>query len=122
MSDNFEDNDARTWAMICHASSLLTYTGIGAPAFILGPLIVWMVKGDSHPLIKENGRSAVNFNLTILFAVFALCALLCTGIGALIAIPGLLLLSVFHIVFTIIAAIRAREGVVYAYPLCLKLF
>lgn len=119
-TDAFDDKDARLWAMLCHVSSFLMFTGIPC-ANVLGPLIVWLVKRDSSPLVADNGKEALNFNITVLIAAAVLFVLLCTGIGAIIAIPGLIALLVAQLVLTIIAAIKAYDGGVYRYPFILRL-
>ena len=54
------------------------------------------------------------------FALFLL-ALFTLGIGLVIAIPLWIVIGVAWLVFTIIAAIKANEGVAYRYPFTLRL-
>lgn len=109
------DEEARTWAAIAHVSALVGLLGNGI-GFLLGPLIVWAAKRDDHPFVDEQGKEAVNFQLTIMVAGAIGIALVFTVVGILIAIPLFLALAVVAIVFPIIAAVQAHEGKTFRYP------
>lgn len=114
-------NDERTWALIGHLSAFSAFvTLIGC---VLGPLIVWLVKRDSLPFAASQAKEALNFNITvaIAFAVLTAFTILTFGIGIVLAWPLGAALFVAWIVFTIIAAIKANEGVAYRYPFTLRL-
>lgn len=105
------DQDARTMAMLCHL--LAIFTGF------LGPLIIWLIKKDTSPFVDDQGKEALNFQLTLLIAWVVAGALACItfGIGALL-FPVILVLNV---VFCILAAVKANQGVAYRYPLAIRL-
>ncbi|MEO5558462.1 MAG: DUF4870 domain-containing protein [Dokdonella sp.] len=116
-----QTSDERTWAMIGHLSAFSAFvTGIGCVA---GPLIVWLVKRDTLPFAADQAKEALNFNITALIACAALWIITIGTffIGALLTVPAGLLLFVAWVVFTIIAAIKANEGVAYRYPFTLRL-
>jgi uncharacterized Tic20 family protein len=116
---NESSKDERTWAMIAHLSAFAYYfTGIG---HILGPLIVWLAKRDGRPFVDDQAKEALNFQISVTIYGVILCLLVITVIFAIFAIPLLIALHVFQIVFIIIAALKAQDGVVYRYPLCLRL-
>ena len=48
--------DERMWAMFCHLSSF---------AHIFGPLIIWLIKREEMPLVDDQGREALNFQISI---------------------------------------------------------
>src|SRR5205809_671571 len=99
------DKEQRTWAMIAHVSGFAGYlTGIG---HLLGPLIVWLAKRDGKPFIDDQGREALNFQISI--SIYALGGIIMcfTVILAIIGIPLLIALGVFQVVCMIIAAIKA---------------
>lgn len=113
------DKEERLWAMIAHLSAFAMYlTGIG---HVLGPLIIWLVKKEGHPFVAEHAKEALNFQITItLIAIVAI--LMCfTVILAVIGVPILIGLHLYQVVCIIIAAIKANEGVMYRYPLTLRL-
>jgi len=106
----------RTWGMLAHLSAL---AGLVFPLAgnILGPLLVWLTKRDQSAFIAAQAKEALNFNITV-----TLAGVVC-GFLALIFI-GLLLgtaLLIAWLVMTLLAAIRASEGVLYQYPLSLRL-
>jgi uncharacterized Tic20 family protein len=114
-------NEERTWALIGHLSAFSAFiTGIGC---IVGPLIVWLVKRDTMPFAADQAKEALNFNITALIAAAALWVITIGTffIGALLTIPAFLVLCVGWVVLTIIAAIKANEGVAYRYPFTLRL-
>ena len=74
MNENTEaptlsDKEARKWAMLCHLSALSGLLGNGI-GFLIGPLVVWLIKRDDAPQIDEQGKEALNFQLTMFLAVF----------------------------------------------------
>ncbi len=114
-------SDERTWALIGHLSAFSFFiTGIGC---VLGPLIVWLVKRDTLPFASEQAKEALNFNITMVLAFVALVAftVLTFGIGVVLTWPIGAALFIAWIVLTIIAAIKANEGVAYRYPFTLRL-
>jgi uncharacterized protein len=116
-----QSSDERTWALIGHLSAFSAFiTGIGC---ILGPLIVWLIKRDTLPFAADQAKEALNFNITLAIAFCALVVftIVTFGIGVLLAWPIGALLFVGWIVLTIIAAIKANEGVAYRYPFTLRL-
>lgn len=120
-------NEERQWAMFAHLSALvggiLTSGWAGSIGTFIGPLIIWLAKKDSMPFVDDQGKEALNFNITvgIVFLALLLLSIMTLGIGLIIAIPGWIVVGVAWLVFTIIAAIKANEGVAYRYPLTLRL-
>lgn len=117
----------RTWGMVAHLSSLVGYSGLGfAGATILAPLVVWLIKKDESEFLDRQGREAINFNISfVLLSILAMIvggifALVTFGLGAFLLFPVALLLGAYHIGFSILAGIRANEGVEYRYPLTIR--
>lgn len=113
--------DERNWALLAHLSAFSFFiSGIG---FILGPLIVWLVKRDQSPFVAEHAREALNFNITmgIAFAVLLAFTILTFGLGIVLAWPLAAALFILWIVLTLVATVRASEGVAYRYPFTLRL-
>jgi hypothetical protein len=102
--------------MLAHLSALvgLVFPLVGN---ILGPLLVWLTKRDQSAFIATQAKEALNFNITVTVA-----GVVC-GFLALIFIGFLLGTALFiaWLVMTLVAAIRASEGVLYHYPLSLRL-
>jgi uncharacterized Tic20 family protein len=109
--------EARNWAMIAHLAALAGYTGIPL-ANLIGPLVVWMIKKDEMPFVNDQGKEALNFQITMTICLIVSGVLvLCAGIGIL----GLIVFGIVDLVFTIIAAISAAGGKAYRYPMTLRL-
>ena len=71
--------EVRQWAMFCHFAAFL---GLVLPfGNLIGPLIVWQIKKDVHPFIDDQGKEALNFQISV-----ALAAVLEGGTAA--ANPG----------------------------------
>ena len=111
--------DERLWATLAHLSAFAIYfTGIG---HLVGPLVIWLAKRSGNPFINDQGREALNFQITWTIMMVANCILFITIIGAVIAVPLFYVLPVYHVVCMIIAAIKANDGVAFRYPLTLRL-
>lgn len=108
--------EERQWAMFAHLSALLGLVTAGWACF-LGPLVIWLVKKDTMPFVNDQAKEALNFNITVMIAG-AICWIL---VFVLIGFVLLWALAIVWIVFTIIAAIKANEGVAYRYPFALRL-
>lgn len=105
--------DERLWAMFCHLG------GLGMCAFPLNvilPLVVWLIKKDEYPLVNDQGKESLNFQLSILIYTLVSLILVLVVVGIVL----LLAVAVFDIVMIVIAAIKANEGVAYRYPLTIR--
>ena len=71
--------------------------------------------------MDDQGKEALNFQISILIYGAAAVLLCFTIIGAIIGIPVLLGLHLFQVVCTIIAAIKANDGIRFRYPAALRL-
>ncbi|MFS8062948.1 MAG: DUF4870 domain-containing protein [Luteimonas sp.] len=113
--------------MFAHLSALaggiLTSGWAGSIGCFIGPLIIWMVKKDTMPFVDDQAKEALNFNISValVFLALFLLSVLTLGIGLIIAIPAWIVIGIAWLVFTIIAGIKAHEGVAYRYPLTLRL-
>ena len=108
--------DEKLWAMLCHLGALGGGM-IGIPlGNILVPLIIWLIKKDEYELEADQGKEAVNFQLSILLYTVASLPLCFVFVGF-ILIPAVI---IFSLVFTIIAAVKANDGERYRYPLCIR--
>ena len=113
--------DERMWALFAHLSTFTAFiSGIG---LIVGPLVIWLIKRDSMPFVADQAKEALNFNITVGLVAMALLifTLITIGIGLLVTIPVGFALFLGWVVFTIIAAINANNGVNYRYPFILRL-
>lgn len=106
--------DEKNMGIVVHVASFAGYLiPFGS---ILGPLIVWLMKRDELPFVDECGRNCLNFKISMFIWVMISFVLMFVGIGFIL----IGLLAVVDIVLTIIAAMKASEGVCYKYPLSIK--
>ncbi|MEG3157390.1 DUF4870 domain-containing protein [Lysobacter zhanggongensis] len=118
--------EERQWAMFAHLSALvggLLTSAAGGWGTFIGPLVIWLVKKDTMPFVNDQGKEALNFNITVAIICLALVLLsiVTLGIGLIIAIPAWVIVGIAWLVLTILAAVKANEGVAYRYPLTLRL-
>lgn len=112
-TDSSNDN---LWAGLCHATALVIYLGIPF-GNIIGPLIVWLIKRNEIPLVDDQGKESLNFQISILIYAIISALLIFVVVGFFLLVS----LALFHIVVTIYATIKASQGIAYRYPLCIRL-
>lgn len=119
--------EERQWAMFAHLSilvgGLVTAGWAGSLGAFIGPLVIWLVKKDTMPFVADQAREALNFGIVVSALLFILYVLTLLTLGLLffITIPLSMLVGVGALVFLIIAAIKANEGVAYRYPFNVRL-
>ncbi len=106
--------DDRTWALLAHLSALAGY--VIPFGNIVGPLIVWLIKKDQSWFVNDQGKEALNFQLsvTIYLIISAILVFVVVGIVLVIAV------AIGALILVIIAAVRANEGITYRYPLTMR--
>jgi hypothetical protein len=101
----------RNWAMLCHLSA---FAGFFFPfGAVIGPLICWLTRRDESSWVNINGKTSLNFQLSmLLYMVLAvpLCFIL-------IGIPIVLFFVTLKVVCVIIASVKAPKGELFRYPL-----
>ncbi len=101
--------------MFCHLAAL---AGFVIPfGSVIGPLVVWLIKKPEMPFVDDQGKESMNFQITVLIAALAAAPLCFVFIGFLL-LPAIM---IAWLVLTIMAMIKANEGVRYRYPFALRL-
>jgi len=115
-SSSAPTQDERTWGMLSHLSA---FAGFIVPplGIVLGPLIVWLIKRDQSAFVTDQGKEALNFNITVLIGGAVCAALVFALVGILLGVA----LFIFWLAITIVAGIKAGEGVRYRYPFAIRL-
>lgn len=112
--DGSPDRDSRQWGMIAHLSALV---GFVIPfGNLIGPLVVWQMKKDL-PFVVDQGKEALNFQITVAIAVFV-CLLLSLVVIGMLLLP---VVGVGALVLTVMAGIKANDGEAYRYPFTIRL-
>jgi len=101
--------DSYTLGMLCHLLGIFTW--------FLGALIIWLIKKDEDSFVDDQGKEALNFQITLIIAYAAGAITSCIGIGVLIIIAA----EILNIVFCIMGAVAASKGTKYRYPICIRL-
>lgn len=122
--------DERQWAMFAHLSALLggVLTSVfGGWGTFIGPLVIWLVRKDAMPFVDDQGKEALNFNITVaivallLSGFFWFFTVVTLGLGLIIVIPLVAAFVLAWLVLVVIASVRANAGEAYRYPLTLRL-
>ena len=108
--------DEQQWAMICHLSAL---AGFVIPfGNVIGPLVVWLIKKDTMPLVDQHGKEALNFQITVTIAAVISMLLIFVLIGFVL----LFIVGIGALILTIMAAVKVSNGEFdYKYPWALRL-
>ena len=105
------DKQARIWASACHLSALIGLLGIPF-GHIAGPLIIWLLKKNIYPFVKEQGIEALNFQLSM--TIYALIAALFIYIR--IGMLLLFIIAFINGICIIFASIKSYQGGSFSYP------
>jgi hypothetical protein len=108
-------SEARTWAMLTHLIALCGFIGVPF-GHIIGPLVIWLVKKDQFPLVDDQGKESLNFQISM--TIYGIVAGILSFV--VIGIPLLIALVLADIVLVIIASVAANQGQLYRYPLTIK--
>lgn len=85
----------------------------------LAPFVMWYIKKDSLPRVDRHGRVVMNWVLSsLVISVIGWILVPLLGFGLLV-LGGL---WVANILFSIIGAIRANDGILWNYPFSFKFF
>lgn len=117
--------DECTIAMFCHLLALVALLGIPFGS-ILGPLVIWLIKKDEYPLVNDQGKESLNFQITV-----TIVGIVCFfgSLFFIVIVPvfffltwlALIALGIYDLVFVIIASVKASSGEAYRYPFTLRL-
>lgn len=110
------DQEQCTWAMACHLASLVGYLQIVPVLGIVGgPLVVWWFSRDGRPFVDQQGKEALNFQITVFIVLAILTVLSVIGLFC-VTVPLAVVVSLVAMVFSIIGGIKANQGEEYQYP------
>lgn len=107
-------SDENMWAMFCHLGGLVGF--ILPPANIILPLIIWLKYRDEYSLVDDQGKEAINFQISITIYAIASAILIFIAIGLFL----LLGLGIFSLIVIVMAALRTSNGEKYRYPITIR--
>jgi len=106
--------DEKTMGLLAHIGALAaSLVGLGFAV----PLVLMLTKGKESAFIRAHSVESLNFQITVMIAMFVSAITICIGIGA-ILVP---VVGVVAIVFCILAGLKANEGQLYRYPVNIRL-
>lgn len=103
-----DEKQEKMWAMLCHIGAIV----LG----FIAPLVIWLVKKDESPLVDDQGKEALNFQITITLAVIVSMFLTVVVIGVFL----LPVIAIFNLIMLIVAGIKANDGIKYRYPINIR--
>ncbi|HYL28052.1 MAG TPA: DUF4870 domain-containing protein [Candidatus Nitrosotalea sp.] len=133
----------RNWAMAAHLSALVAVAGLPF-GHVLGPLVVYLIKGHEAEFVAEHARASLNYQITVsIFAIVAVIVAVAATLGFLIPMSeanqsgdvtapisfavlwmffaaAVLVVVLASIVFIILGTIAASEGRPYTYPFAIR--
>jgi uncharacterized Tic20 family protein len=106
----------RTWGMLAHLAAL---AGLVMPLIgnVVVPLLIWHSWRYRSTFVGEQALESLNFNISVSLGALACGVLTLVFIGFLLGTA----LFIAWLALTLIAAIKASEGVSYRYPFSLRL-
>ena len=130
------NKDERMWAMFAHLA-VFSFLILPVVGNFLGPLVVWLIKKDEMPLVDDQGKEALNFQISLLILGCVLVLMFFGVSFVLLLIPFIgwavlaflvvaikaaaWVLVIVVIAFPIVAGIKANNGEAYRYPFTLRL-
>ena len=111
------------WGMSENTFCMLMHLSLFAGAVVPGaglvlPIVMWATNKDESPIIDQHGKNILNFIISMVIYVAASVVLMIIVVGFF----TLIAVGVLAIVFPIIAAVKANDGIYWPYPLCIRFF
>jgi uncharacterized Tic20 family protein len=130
----------RNWAIAAHLSALVAVAGLPF-GHVLGPLIVYLIKGHESPFVGEHARASLNYQITL--SILGIIAIL-VGVGFTLgfiansasaqdAMYGIafatlwisigvvaLVVLLLSVIFIIIGTLAAADGRPFTYPFAIR--
>lgn len=103
-------SDERMWSVFAQIGPIVL-------AFI-APLVIWLLFKDRSRFVEQEGKEALNFQITLVFVhiACAIISLVTFGLGSIVYVVFLAAL-----VFMILAAVENGRGAPYRYPVNIRL-
>jgi uncharacterized Tic20 family protein len=112
--------DEKLWGMMAHLLTLLGYiVTLGTLGQYIAPLVIYLVYKDRSQFVAFHALQALFFQLLALAVGIALVlfSIVTLGCGILLAVPLGIALAIAVLVYAIIAAIQANNGIWYELPI-----
>ncbi len=108
--------ELKSYLLLMHLSQLAGFI-IPFGGLVL-PIIMWATNKEHSKEIDDHGKVILNWIISaMIYAV--VCTIL---IFVVIGIFGLMILGICGLIFAILGAIKANDGILWHYPLSIKFF
>jgi len=114
--DPDHEREVRQWALLIHLSQFAGYV-VPLGGLVL-PIVLWQWKKHESPEIDAHGKVVANWIVSEL--IYGTCCLFLFFV--LIGIPLMLGLLLLGVIFPLVGAVKANDGVVWRYPLSMNIF
>src|SRR5262245_41203380 len=95
--------EEKGWLVGLHLSPLAMFTSIPF-ANAIAPLVIWLIKKDTMPILNMHGKEVLNFQISIcIYAAVAI--MLCFVLIGFFLLPAI---GIFNLIMTILGAIDAN--------------
>jgi uncharacterized protein len=129
-----EQKEEKTWGALVHLGGLIGMAILSYVGNIIGALVMWLIKRNESSFIDNQGKEALNFQITLslINVAIGLVVSIRHGVWAFrrlwrddwdfdlfsmsfVSLYGIVWL--LNIIFSIIGAVKASNGVPYRYPI-----
>lgn len=116
------DKQERKWAMFCHLAGLVGLSPLlPAVGCAAAPLVIWQLKAEEFPFVAEQGRRAVNFQLSmLLYVTIGTIICLASLVGAFLIPVVFCVFGLVDLILVLDAAVKANRGLHYRYPIAIR--
>lgn len=105
-----------TFCMLMHLSQFASAIIPGSGVIL--PIVMWATNKDAFPQVDQHGRVIINWMLSIFIYSLICIPFMLIFIGFL----ALFVLVAINVIFAIIGAAKANDGIVWRYPLSINFF
>jgi uncharacterized Tic20 family protein len=105
-------SEEKNMGMFCHLAALSGYVGVPV-GWLLGPLVIWLIKKETMPFVDQEGKKAINFQISVMIYALVCLPLCLVFIGFIL----LMALGILDLIMVIVNAMKASKGEETRYPL-----
>ena len=106
--------EVNTFAMLMHLSQ---FAGVLVPfGGLIMPIVMWTTNKEKDASIDQHGKNILNWMISLVIYMIGGAILSIVFIGIFVIIAA----GVCSIIFTIMGAVKANKGEVWAYPMSIK--
>lgn len=136
-----QQNEEKTWGALVHLGGLIGMAILSFVGNIIGALVMWLIKRNDSAFIDNQGKEALNFQITLSFINVAIGVLYSLRFGfhafrglwrhdfdfdnfdffTFSSVGAYGIVWLLNVIFSVIGAVRASKGIAYRYPINLRI-